>query len=492
MIRTCLAILFLVCSTATAAPQAGTLDESFGKNGLTTFLPENNASIGVRAIAIDAEDRIVLAGHSETPFQQLTDFILLRFDDTGDPDSVFGAFQQFNDSGYVLIPWGPSSYDESNGVAFQSDGQIVLSGTGDVTRYFVLGRFDEADGNFDCSFGDDSNSAVLGYPLVTKTNPTGMGRSQAMLVDDLDRILVVGIADGRLAAMRVLRDGDEFDTSFDGDGKLFLDEFISDFDRPVDVALLPSGEIIVAANNPQTGNQSGYLFRLSDTGTVLPFGPGQDNFSEIGPLTQTHVIRDLTIAKGRIYACGFSGDLSSGTNISSFVACFDFNGNLDTSFSDDGVAEFDVAGKNTYLTAIAVESNGRIVAGGSQANEGKFDYEPVVIRLKPGGLIDTSYGNAGSQLFVGISGFTDAGTIGGGDKFYLTGIYDGQFGIIRVNGGLDFIAGDVNGDGVINLLDVAPFVAAISGEYDAAADINCDGSVDLLDVDPFIELLDGK
>ena len=57
---------------------------------------------------------------------------------------------------------------------------------------------------------------------------------------------------------------------------------------------------------------------------------------------------------------------------------------------------------------------------------------------------------------------------------------------IRVVG---FALGDVNRDGSVNLLDVAPFIDLVSfGEFQAEADINGDGSVNLLDVDPFIAL----
>ena len=55
----------------------------------------------------------------------------------------------------------------------------------------------------------------------------------------------------------------------------------------------------------------------------------------------------------------------------------------------------------------------------------------------------------------------------------------------------DNILGDVNCDGAINLLDVAPFVEAITGKYNFKADINQDGVVDLLDVQPFVDLLTG-
>lgn len=54
------------------------------------------------------------------------------------------------------------------------------------------------------------------------------------------------------------------------------------------------------------------------------------------------------------------------------------------------------------------------------------------------------------------------------------------------------LLGDVNCDEVVNLLDVAPFVEAItSGSFQPRADINQDGFVNLLDVAPFIDLLTG-
>ena len=52
------------------------------------------------------------------------------------------------------------------------------------------------------------------------------------------------------------------------------------------------------------------------------------------------------------------------------------------------------------------------------------------------------------------------------------------------------LLGDVNMDGAVNLVDVAPFVAAVqNGDYIAEADMNSDGAVNLLDVAPFVEAL---
>ena len=56
----------------------------------------------------------------------------------------------------------------------------------------------------------------------------------------------------------------------------------------------------------------------------------------------------------------------------------------------------------------------------------------------------------------------------------------------------NFLLGDVNMDGMVNLLDVAPFVdILVGGGFSCEADANQDGVVDLLDVAPFIALISG-
>ena len=58
---------------------------------------------------------------------------------------------------------------------------------------------------------------------------------------------------------------------------------------------------------------------------------------------------------------------------------------------------------------------------------------------------------------------------------------------------VNFILGDVNQDGLVNLLDIEPFVELLTnGGFQDEADINKDGVVDLLDVAPFVELLSGN
>jgi hypothetical protein len=52
------------------------------------------------------------------------------------------------------------------------------------------------------------------------------------------------------------------------------------------------------------------------------------------------------------------------------------------------------------------------------------------------------------------------------------------------------ILGDVNLDGVVNFLDIAPFIGVLSGgTFQTEADVNLDGTVNFLDISPFISIL---
>ena len=62
---------------------------------------------------------------------------------------------------------------------------------------------------------------------------------------------------------------------------------------------------------------------------------------------------------------------------------------------------------------------------------------------------------------------------------------------LSVNSLSDFLLGDVNVDGTVDFLDIAPFIAVLTagGSDQAEADINGDGIVDFLDIAPFIAIL---
>ena len=84
-------------------------------------------------------------------------------------------------------------------------------------------------------------------------------------------------------------------------------------------------------------------------------------------------------------------------------------------------------------------------------------------------------------------------------------IYAGQgedaLGIARLSTVSDVLVGDMNGDGVIDFLDISPFIVALSDpaayqasfnlDADVSGDTNGDGVFDFLDISGFIVLLSG-
>ena len=91
------------------------------------------------------------------------------------------------------------------------------------------------------------------------------------------------------------------------------------------------------------------------------------------------------------------------------------------------------------------------------------------------GLIDTMQNFSSAQIRYSIGAFESV-----------------TFNIDDVKTAIDALLGDVNRDGVVNLLDIEPFIDLLSGGgYQIEADINQDGVVNLIDIEPFVDLLSG-
>ena len=73
----------------------------------------------------------------------------------------------------------------------------------------------------------------------------------------------------------------------------------------------------------------------------------------------------------------------------------------------------------------------------------------------------------------------------------ITGVQDTiQLYSLELTAEAEVLIGDVNLDGVVNFLDIAPFIFVLqSGTFQAEADANSDGVVNFLDIAPFISFL---
>ncbi len=113
-------------------------------------------------------------------------------------------------------------------------------------------------------------------------------------------------------------------------------------------------------------------------------------------------------------------------------------------------------------------------------------WSEIVLTPQPFSSANDGFGDGfiGDYLGIGVGGTTVypcyMSTQEGISKIYVHAITN------------PFLLGDINQDGVVNLLDVGPFVELLTaGVFEKIADINGDGALNLLDVGPFVDLLDG-
>ena len=178
-----------------------------------------------------------------------------------------------------------------------------------------------------------------------------------------------------------------------------------------------------------------------------------------------------------------------------------------------GFTTFESSGWHQSVGTVSVEINGVLLYFEGQYIYGNVDYtqgvfHSVRIAGDHGGEIGESTFSAfnfGPELMDtdGSSNHDDAFPSEfnlsefEGNIFRMLGSVVATGDQIHVNGRLiQFcrreapLLGDVNQDGVVDLLDVVPLVNRITEQvYQFEADINQDDSVDLLDVAPFVEIL---
>jgi uncharacterized delta-60 repeat protein len=115
----------------------GTLDTSFGIGGtVTTDFSGSNNTDAARALALQADGKLVAAGITETPAG--SDFAVARYNTDGTVDTSFGT------GGTVTTDFAGGN-DSANAVAVQADGKLVAAGSSSTIsppdENFALARY---------------------------------------------------------------------------------------------------------------------------------------------------------------------------------------------------------------------------------------------------------------------------------------------------------------------------------------------------------------
>jgi uncharacterized delta-60 repeat protein len=292
----------------------GSLDQNFGDGGKVTThfsdLSFNEEDIAF-AVAIQPDGKIVTAGRRSSDFKiNFSDFQLVRYNSNGSLDSTFGTGGQVTTQ-FLANPFG--NICEARGVVIQPDGKIIAAGRFANTlddpepafSDFALARYN-TDGSLDPTFGS-------GGQVVTDFFG-GADLATAIVLQPNGRIVASGIASGSnnffgFGMARYNTNGN-LDASFGNGGKV-LTFPAGDNIGSVASALQPDGKIILA-----------------------------------GPFVPFPFVRSI----------GF------------VIARYNSNGSQDASFGDGGKVITSFPGIGSQATAVAIQSDGRIVAAGTTFN----------------------------------------------------------------------------------------------------------------------------
>jgi uncharacterized delta-60 repeat protein len=144
-------------------PEDGTFDTSFGTGGVVVT-PLLIGDAVTRAVTIQSDGKILAAGLTDNAAAQPGGFLLARYNTDGSLDTTFG-------SGGIALG-GTNVILEAEGVALEPDGRIVMAGRSKSGTAFELARFLAAGpeiGSFTALTNSVSTNSVTAGSSLTLT-----------------------------------------------------------------------------------------------------------------------------------------------------------------------------------------------------------------------------------------------------------------------------------------------------------------------------------
>ena len=389
-IRICVlaVIATLVAGTGSVPAQAadGALDASFDSDGKLTTAFGSTEDIA-KSIAIQSDGKLIAGGYSIMSGTG-QDFALARYNTNGSLDTSFDT------DGKVTTSFGSDARtDLVNAIVIQFDGKIVAGGSAAdaTTDRFALTRYN-TDGSLDTSFGTDGKvTTAIGARDI----------ANAIAIQSDGKIVAAGSthrgSDRDFALARYNTDG-SIDGSFGGLGTDDLGTVTTAFGVTEDVAnsiaIQSDGKILAGGSSIITG--TGTVFALARYNID---GSLDTSFDSDGTLTtsfttefaSSDVAKSIAIQPdGKIVAGGFH----RGSSTHFALARYNTDGSLDTSFDSDGKLTTAVGSTEDVANSIAIQPDGKVVAGGSSIMSGSGQ-DFALARYHTDGSLDTSFDSDG-------------------------------------------------------------------------------------------------
>jgi uncharacterized delta-60 repeat protein len=335
----------------------GTLDTTFNGTGMVITkisdlaVPVDDA----KAVIQQSNGRLVVVGVTASGVNN--DCALVRYNKDGSLDETFG------EQGIVTMGFGTKD-DTCLSIIQQADDKLVVAGetagAGNDKADFALARFN-TDGSLDSSFGTG------GKVTTDFGGTTNNGRSVIQLADG--KLLMAGYSDYNFALTRYNTDG-SLDTTFDADGKLFVD-IASDRDYAISVLQQADDQLVLAGyTNVNPGNKTNFaVVRLNQDGSFDP------SFNSTGKLVLSVDSNNNAVAKviqqtdGKLVLAGST--ITSSKHMA--LVRLNTDGSLDTGFGGDGKVTANIGTVSDEAVSVVQQADGKLTVAGT-GNNGKFNY----------------------------------------------------------------------------------------------------------------------
>jgi uncharacterized delta-60 repeat protein len=282
----------------------------------------------------------------------------------------------FGDNGVRRLNYG--GVESGSAAVLQPDGKVVIVGTG-VEDTFAVTRLNR-DGSLDTSFAGDGARPIF-FDV-----PSGAAYAVALTPDG--RIVVAGTSGGNIAVARLTPDG-ELDSSFDGDGKRVID-YGGPYEGAYGMALQPDGKIVLAG----VGYENQFaVTRLDSAGGLDGSFAGDGAFGFGFEGGGTSVALDVKIAADGDVVVAGSRALNNRNDAA--VARLRTDGTFEDGFDGDGRRLVPDADPSAF-DALAIQPDGRILLAGRGGPVVGGRRTGRVVRLKPDGGNDGTFGTGGS------------------------------------------------------------------------------------------------
>lgn len=366
----------IILLSALSFPQEGSLDSTYGTNGIVTTLIGGNNS-NANSLSLQPDGKTIAAGIVQVgPTDD--DFALVRYNIDGTPDNSFGT-------GGIVTTSIDSGRDQSHSVVLQSDGKIICGGLSNngLIDNFALIRYN-VDGTIDTTFGSS------GIVITAIGTNSAVGREVAIQSDG--RILLAGYvrvgATDRFALVRYTSDG-VLDPTFGTGGKVTT-SIGSIEDKAYSMAIQSDGKILLCGHAKIGMTNDFALVRYNTNGTLDPtFGIGGKVTTPIG--NNNDWAFSIAIQSDRKIL--LSGYTYIGLDYDFALARYNIDGSLDPSFGNAGKVTTPIGGSTDLTNSVAVQTDGKIIVGGYAFLSTLSDF--VVARYDVDGILDTSFGTGG-------------------------------------------------------------------------------------------------